>query len=143
MALIWTEVDNVKSRWLDGAVPATDAQIETLLGDAEDAILAAFPSMPERVDAEEIPLARVRKIAARMVIRVLRNPGGKRVHQETAGPFQESTTFGGNEPGEVYLSDDDRAELAGTARGGAFMIDTLPSYAVDGYFPSLPDWSQA
>ena len=141
--MTWTEVDDVKSRWLEGPVPATDAQIETLLGDAEDAITAAFPTMQARIDGDEIPLARVRKVAARMVIRVLRNPGGKRVHQETAGPWSESTTYGGNEPGEIYLSDDDRAELAGTARGGAFMIDTLPSYAGGMGYDPVGDWLRA
>lgn len=126
MALLWTSIDDVKTRWLGGDVPATDAQLATLLEDAEDTILGEFTDLDERITTG-LPIRRVRKVAARMVMRHLRNPSGVRTTQQGAGPFQESTTYGGDEPGALYLTDEDRAELGGHgSRGGAFTIDTTP-----------------
>lgn len=130
MALIWTEPSDVTDRWLGSAVPATDAQITTLLEDAEDTVLREFPDLEERVgtDPGQIPELRVQKVVARMVIRHLRNPEGVRTVQEGAGPFQETRTQGGSEPGSMYLTDDERAELSNTREGRAFTIDQTPQW---------------
>src|SRR5690606_11038470 len=103
MALQWTTVEDVKSRWIGDPIPADDAKLAVLLEDAEDTILREYPDMPDRVEAETTPLRRVAKVAARMVIRHLRNPGGVRQVQDLAGPFQQATTYGGEEPGALYL----------------------------------------
>lgn len=137
MALTWTEPSDVRDRWLgEVALTATDAQISTLLEDAEDTVLREFPDMAERIaradgsdtsDGPATPLRRVKKVIARMVIRHLRNPEGIRQTQEGAGPFQRSLTYGGEEPGAIYLTEDDRADLGGHRSGGAFTIDTIPA----------------
>lgn len=123
---MWTEVHDVRDRWVSGTLTATDSQIETLLDDAEDTILGEFPTIQTDIDNAAIPLARVRKVAARVVIRHLRNPDGVRATSEGAGPFQRQTTYGGSEPGAMYLTDEDRAELGNRRGGRAFQIDSTP-----------------
>lgn len=147
MALLWTAAVDVRDRWIgDTPLTATDPQITTLLGDAEDTVLRVFPDMQDRIDraagdneteGPQTPIARVKKVLARMVIRHLRNPEGVRSMQEGAGPFQRSTTLGGAEPGALHLTDEDLADLGGHTVGGAFTIDTMP---VDAY-PATPcEW---
>lgn len=130
MALIWTEPADVRDRWLGQPLDKTDAQLTTLLEDAEDTILREFPDLPERVGsgAGQVPELRVQKVAARMVIRLLRNPEGYRQVQEGAGPFTEGRTFAGSTPGEMYLTDEDRADLGNVREGKAFTIDQTPDW---------------
>lgn len=126
----WTTAADVTSRWIgDEPPPADTAAIETLLEDVEDTILREFPNIETAIDEATVPLLRVQKIAARIVIRHLRNPAGKRSAQRGAGPFQQSETWGGAEPGSPYLSDEDRAELGGNRSGSAFSVDSFDGAA--------------
>jgi hypothetical protein len=78
-----------------------------------------------------------------MVIRHIRNPEGIRQISEGTGPFTGSRTYGGSEPGAMYLTDEDRAELAGTKAGQrAFTIDTIPSTSPFSpyYVPPIGGW---
>lgn len=124
---MFTTVEDVKDRWmLPDPVPVSETTLGKLVEDAEDTITASVPGIAERVAAGTVPQARVVKIVARMVIRALRNPEGIRTQQETTGPFSGSTTFGGDEPGEIYLSEADRKELVGAPRRGkAFTVSTI------------------
>ena len=132
MALTWTSAADVTSRWVGGEeIPATTEQISALLEDAEDTLLGEFPtivvgtvgSTPEGA----VPLRRVQKVLARVVIRHLRNPGGVRTHQKGAGPYQDTITYGGNEPGALFLTDEDRSELGLSRQGSAFTINSMPA----------------
>ncbi len=141
MALLWTEPSDVIDRWLNGEIPATDAQIETFLGDAEDTILREYPDIPDRLAATPatITLVRIKKVAARMVIRYLRNPEGLRTFVETTGPFTENATVAVGRPGEIYLTDEDRADLATPEAhsGRAFQVDMTPQ----NYVGASTDWT--
>lgn len=126
--MAWTTPQDVKDRYLLGEVPVSDAQLAVLIGDAEDTIGSEFSDIQARVDALLLPLVRVQKVVARMVIRHVRNPEGIRQVSEGTGPFTGMRTYGGDEPGTMYLTDEDRAELAGAKTGQrAFTIDTTPS----------------
>lgn len=136
MALTWATPEDVTGRWIGGEIPATTAQITRLLEDVEDTILSEFADMPTRIARAEgsdtttgpsVPKARVAKIAARVVIRHLRNPEGQRSRMDVGGPFTQNVVFGGDEPGSLDLTDEDRAELGGTRTGGAFTIDSGPA----------------
>lgn len=130
MALSWTTTADVTTRWVGpDPIPADDAKIATLLEDAEDTLLREDPTLQSRIDAALIPVLRVKKVAARMVIRHLRNPAGQRSIMDTGGPFARNVTFGGDEPGSLYLTDEDRGELGIRASSGAFTIDTTPPAA--------------
>lgn len=125
---MFATVQDVKSRWLTGDVPATDAQILTLIGDAEDIILGEFPTIEADVSSGAVPTTRVVRVVSRMIHRVLRNPEGFRSVQETTGPFSGGTTFGGDNPGELYLTDDDRRDIGGRkSKGKAFTVSTIPA----------------
>lgn len=130
----WATPQDVRDRWLGGTLDATDEQLTTLIGDAEDTILGEFPDLPDRIDADPsvdgaIPLLRVKKVVARVVMRHVRNPSGERSRMEVSGPFTQNVMFGGDAPGSLYLTDEDRAELAGNraSGGGAFTIDQTPT----------------
>lgn len=139
MALLWTSASDVRDRWVsDTVLAATDGQIETLLGDVEDTILREFPDLPARLTSG-FPLLRVRRVAARVVIRHLHNPEGVRSSQEGAGPYQFGVTHGGNEPGSLSLTDDDRRDLSVDATSGAFVIDAWLAN-VEPLHPSIDPW---
>jgi len=84
-----------------------------------------------RIDADPITepdlLDNVKDVVTSMVQRVFRNPEGVRTRQETTGPFSGSVTLGGDQPGELWITDDElsRLVLAGSSPG-AFTIDTIP-----------------
>lgn len=140
MALLWTTAADVTSRWLGDPLTAPDSQVEILLEDAEDTISREFPDVADRITEGTLPVSRVRKVAARMVIRLLRNPEGTRSHTETTGPFSENVTTADSRPGEIYLSAEDRADLAPPATGRrAFTIDSVPFYDA----PLVVPWGSA
>lgn len=114
---MWTTIDEVHARWLDGDIPASDDVLWTLIRDAEDALTVAIPGLPDRVTSGEIPAERVSRIVSRMLIRLLRNPTGVRTVQETTGQFSGTTTFAGDSLGEIQVTDADRRELLGKSVG--------------------------
>lgn len=125
---MWATVPDVQARWLSGDLPATTAQVQTLIDDAEDVVLTEYPSTPDRIADGTLRQATVVRVVARMVLRVLKNPEGLRTVQESTGTFTGSHTYAGDKPGEVYLTDDDRRDLEGRkSRGAAFTISTLPA----------------
>ena len=116
--LLYVSVEDVKNRWLDalGPLPASDQQLLTLIEDAEGMILEAFPDIPARITDKRLRKSTVVRVASRMVLRVLRNPDGTRTVQESAGGVLQSRTTSGDILGEVYLTDQDRSELADRGR---------------------------
>lgn len=125
---MWTTYQDVVDRWFGSALPATQAQIETLIADAEDTILREVPDVQARIDDDSLPLIRVVKVTYNIVARVLRNPSGMRSLTRGAGPFQESVTMGGDEPGALYMTEQDKRELQVSEQGtDAFAVDMTPS----------------
>ncbi len=118
---------------LEGEIPATPEQLAALIEDAEDTIVARVPDVPQRLSSGSLPQARVVKITVALVIERLKNPRGTRQMNSTAGPFTESETFGGNNPGSMTLSDEQIRELTGGAKRAAFTVTTVPTSWVGGY----------
>lgn len=121
----WATPDNIRERWLAGPLPQDDAQLETLIADAEDTVLAEYPDVPERLAEGDLTQERLQRVVVRMAHRVLRNPEGYRQVTQGTGPFTGSATFGGDNPGELYLTDADRRDLGvrtATRRKRAFTI---------------------
>lgn len=139
---MWTDYTDVENRWVGGGFPADEALVTTLIGDAEDTILAEFPTIQDRIDIGDLPLSRVQKVVAKMVMRHLRNPKGHRQTTDGAGPFQQSVTYGGDEPGSIYLNDADRAELAPrtSLKGKAFSVEMTPQTGYNTYPPDSFVW---
>lgn len=110
---MWTTADDVRTRWIGDPLDITDAALAVLIQDAEDVITSAVPNVADLVAAGTVPIERVKRIVARMVIRVLRNPTGIRTIQETTGQFSGSTTYAGDSLGEIVFTDEDRRDLLG------------------------------
>jgi len=133
--MAYTNVDDIKDRWLVSDPLPDDAKLETLIDEAEDIVLSAIPDLADRISDGRIPLVRLQRIVSRMVIRHIQNPTGVRQTQETTGPFTKGVTYGGDEPGSMYLTDDEKRQLLGksSTSGRAFQIDTTPARRVRAY----------
>ena len=127
---MWATVDDIKDRYIGGDLPATDAEIQVLIDDAEDIIRREIPDIEELIDSGEVPENRVRRIVAKMVIRVLRNPDGYRSTNLTSGPFSQGYTWAGDNPGELTLTDEDKDDLLpGIGGQRAYSVDMMPGDA--------------
>jgi hypothetical protein len=123
---MWATVEDVLGRWIGDDAPCDAARIQAWIADAETVILAEFPNIQARIDDETLSLDRVRLVVARMVTRAFRNPTGTRQRQETTGPFTGSVTYSGDNPGDLWLTDEERG-LLGLSGGSqqAFTVSTL------------------
>lgn len=123
----WASAENVLDRWVGNDRPTDEAVLDQLVLDAETAIVAEFPSIGDRITDETLPVERVQLVVARMVTRAIRNPEGVRSRQEGTGPFSGSVTFGGDNPGELWLTDQERDLLSanGRRRQQAFTVSTI------------------
>lgn len=123
----WTTADDVRVRWLSGNLSVDDEQIDVLLGDVEDFLLGEYSDIPERLGDGRLTEKRLKRVVVRIAMRVLRNPDGYRQVTSGTGPFTGSATYGGDQPGEVYVTDEDRKDLIGrgkvsTRRAGGIAI---------------------
>lgn len=127
MPKLWTEVADVRKRALGADADYGDEDIESLILDAEDIAQTAFPKLTAQVP-NEIPKLRVVRVVAGMVIRRLRNPDGIRTIQDSTGPLSGSTTFAGDAPGELRLTDQDRRDLTVGGGAGRRAFSVRPNY---------------
>lgn len=128
MATEWASVDDVRRR-LFGDDDFSDDQLMVLLEDAEDVMLRQLPRLAEWVTSGQVRERTVVRVAVRMVMRVLRNPDGIRSITDNTGPFGGSTTFAGDHPGELYLTEEDRKELTPATEGqGRRAFSVMPNY---------------
>lgn len=115
----WAEAGDVRLRWLNGALSVEDEQIEVLLEDTEDFLTGEFPDLEARLEDGRLTATRLKRVIVRIAIRVLRNPSGYRQVTSGTGPFTGSATYGGDQPGEIYITDEDRKDLIGRGKGRA------------------------
>ena len=92
------------------------------INDAEAVILAEYPKIQDRIDADELPFNTVVMVQSRMVMRLLRNPENLTYWQQQTGPFGQARNFGtGN--ADIWLSDNELSLLAPKSRGKAYEVD--------------------
>ena len=126
----WTTIEDVKDRYIGGDLPASDAEIQVLIDDAEDIVRREIEDIEDLIEGGTVPPSRVKRIVARMVIRVLRNPDGYRSTNLTTGPFSQGFTLAGDNPGELTLTDEDKDDLVpGLGGQRAFSVDLMPEGA--------------
>jgi hypothetical protein len=133
----------VIDRWLGpGKFPAKDAQVQVLIGDAEDTILREFPDVEARIAANTLKVLTVQKVVARMVIRQLRNPEGRRQTNRVSGPFTDSITYAGDgdDLGEMTLTERDRRELTPAAEGTRRLFSVYPVSRTEPPAPRHVGW---
>jgi len=134
--MAWTTADDVLDGWVGGGAPDDPVKVGVWIDRAERLIRKKVPSLQARLDAEAaLPISStdlldtVRDVVAEMVTEVFLNPERKRSVQSTQGPFSESTTFGGDNPGRLVITPEQLALLApdGGSAGRAFSIDMIPT----------------
>lgn len=145
--MAWTTAAEVVAAWIGDDAPTDTALINVWVGRAERLLRAKVPGLQLRLEADPVTeldlLDNVKDVVTSMVQRVFRNPEGVRTRQESTGPFSGSVTLGGDQPGELWVTDDElsRVSAAGVNRG-AFTIDTIPvtSPFSPHYVPPIGGW---
>lgn len=128
--MTWVAPEDVLSRWVADREPPAAEALEPLIRDAEVIVRYNFPNIDARLEDDEPTLGdRIEFVVSRMVIRAVINPEGLRSIQDGAGPFQTTRTFGGAEPGSLFLTDEEYDLLAETdatriRKRRAFALDT-------------------
>lgn len=133
--MAWTDASYVTGSWIGDGAPTDSEQVRLWIDKAERLIRREVPDFQGRLDAEadEAPtstelLDTARDVVVAMVTRVFRNPEGRRSTQTATGPYSESITFGGEQPGGLYLTGEELSALRGVSQGSrAFTIDMIPS----------------
>jgi len=126
----WTVPSDVTDVWIGDDEPTDTLLIAKWIDRAERLIRFNVPGIQARITAVEVDLLEtVIDVVTSMVIRKFRNPEGIRTASSGEGPFTQSRTYGGDEPGELLILDTELARLSGNTAGGqrAFTVDMIPS----------------
>lgn len=134
----WTDPTDVTDSWIGDDAPTNSEQVQIWVDRAERMLRKRLPNLQARVDAGEPDLLdTVKDIVSAMVQRVFRNPEGIRQTSVTTGPFSEQRTYGGNQPGALFVSDEEVGALTGKVKSGAFEVDPLIGYVFPGSGPVM------
>jgi hypothetical protein len=127
----WITAEDVTSAWIGTDAPDDVVLVEKWIAKAERLIRSNVPGIQDRIAAGTEPdlLDNAGDVVIDMVTRKFRNPEGLRQVQETTGPFSGSRTYGGTEPGSLYLTDDELKKLTLGTSGGqhAFSVSMFPT----------------
>lgn len=133
----WTSPESVIGSWIGEDRPTDENLVEVWVGRAERLLRKKKGiGLSPRIEAgEDDLLETVQDVVSNMVQRVFRNPRGTRSTNTATGPFSESETFGGDQPGYLWVTDEELASLAPaeSGKGSAFTIDTMPAGAGSEY----------
>lgn len=121
----WATAEDVRDRWLAGPLSVEDDKIDILVEDIEDFLTGEFKDLDDRIEDGRLSEKRLKRVIVRIAIRVLRNPSGYRQVTSGTGPFTGSATYGGDQPGEIYVTEEDRKDLIGRGKGRA-----IPAFSI-------------
>jgi hypothetical protein len=142
----WTVAQDVLDAWIGDDAPTNAASVTTWIGRAERLVRSSVPGLQARIDGNLEPdlLEDVKDVVVSMVERKFRNPEGVRTRQESTGPFSGSVTLGGDQPGELWITDVELKRLTGSTSGGPRVtaVDTIPvsSPFSPYYVPPIGGW---
>ena len=134
--MAWATVTDVTDRWVGSSAPTDVDLVNALIADAEAVVLAKYPKIQDRINADTLPLSTVVMVVCRMVSRVLRNPEGLSYVQQATGPFSQAKNYAGS-ASDIWMSADEIELLSPNVKGKAFQRD-LGAYAVPGYEVGRP-----
>lgn len=115
---IFSSVDDLRLHWPDA--PDDDGLLEQKLEEASIEVIANFPSVESRVASGRLDPRIPVLVVNRMVRRALEDtglPAGVSTVQSTAGPFNQSVTFGNANDGNIFLSSAEKKMLGSGAKG--------------------------
>lgn len=123
--MTWATPQDITDRWVGGGTPTDTDLITALIADAESVILAEYPLIQDRIDANTLSQGTVVMVVARMVSRLLRNPEGLTYWQQNTGPFGQGKNYGtGNQ--DIWMTADEVKLLAPKRKGKAFEVNLAP-----------------
>ncbi|VEG28042.1 Gp19/Gp15/Gp42 family protein [Actinomyces howellii] len=125
-----TSLEAVRGAWLlDPEDLPEDSVLQGLIGRAERLLRGLSPSLGDRAARDPDLADRVQDVVVAMVLRVVSNPEGVRSTSETTGPLTTSVTYGGSDPGQLFVTDTEK-DLLGIRRGrrrqAAFSVSMRP-----------------
>lgn len=133
----WVEPNDVIDSWVGGNMPSDASKLQVWIDRAERLVRRRIPDLQTRIDleAELVPpvtdlIDTARDVVIEMVTEVFKNPDGKRSIQSASGPLSESTTFGGDNPGKLFLSRQQEDLLSGSNPGEAFSVDMIAGHVL-------------
>lgn len=138
--MAWTQPSDIRDRWI-GDLPqgVEDQYLLTAIEDVEDQFIILVPELVDEFGAS-IPLTRVKRVVARVVIRHLRNPDGYRSLSEATGPVTASVTYSGDDPGALAVLSEDIEILQGRAAAkGAWSVSMIPAHSYGSLRRMEPD----
>lgn len=132
----WTTPEYVQNSWIGPGVPEDEQVLQTWIDRAERKIRREVHDIADRLAVPDTDpvyepdlLGTVQDVVAEMVERKFRNPEGVRTAQDTTGPMSGSVTYGGDQPGQLWLTPDNLADLQTRSTAGkAFSVDLLEGY---------------
>ena len=133
----WVEPNDVIDSWVGGNMPTDTPKLQVWIDRAERLVRRRVPDLQTRIDleAELVPpvtdlIDTAKDVVIEMVTEVFKNPDGKRSIQSASGPLSESTTFGGDNPGKLFLSRQQEDLLSGSSPGEAFSVDMIAGHTI-------------
>lgn len=128
METVWAQPEAVRDAWLLDADLPDDNTLTALLGRAQRHLEGLDRSLAGRVAVDSALAAAAADVLVDMVIRLLRNPEGTRTVSETTGPISTNVTYGGDEPGSLYVTDEEREllRIRSHRRQRAFSVSMRP-----------------
>jgi hypothetical protein len=144
--MAWAVAQDVLDAWIGEGAPFNTASVTYWVGRAERLVRSSVPGLQARIDSGLEPDLSddVRDVVVAMVERKFRNPEGVRTRQESTGPFSGSVTMGGDQPGELWITDDELKRISPPSSLGPFTVavDTIPvtSPFSPFYVPPIGGW---
>lgn len=127
--MAWTSVSDVQDSWLGEPIEIAESTVNAWIDRAERKIRREIPNIEARIEADTEPdlIDTIRDVVVEMLERKFRNPEGIRQVQETTGPMSGSITYGGDQPGQLYLTDENKQALTASAdRFRAYTVSLIP-----------------
>lgn len=140
--MTWTTPEDVQQAWLGERLEISTETVERWIDRAERKIKREIPNIEARIKAPEKEpdlLDTVRDVVSAMVERKLRNPDGLRSTTDTSGPFTRQTTHGGENPGALMLTAEEKAQLLPPEEttGRAFSVSIYDEASQQARWPSF------
>ncbi|AYD89673.1 hypothetical protein D5R93_05735 [Actinomyces lilanjuaniae] len=109
---VLAEAQDVRDAWLLDVedLPGEEA-LTRLVGRATRRLLGLDRRLASRLATDPDLASTARDVVVDMVLRVVSNPERIRTSSETTGPLTRSVTFGGDDPGGLYISDEEMRAL--------------------------------
>ncbi len=133
----WATPEDVQNRWVGSGAPVDTDLVQALINDAEAVILAEYPKIQDRIDADLISQGTVVLVVCRMVTRMLRNPEGLTYWQQNTGPFGQGKNYGSGNA-DIWMTADEVKLLAPKRKGKAFEVDLAPNAVIN----SVTTWTE-